>query len=181
MKKFLFPKIFVVFLTLFGFSRGVSAQDEAFNKGDMIINVGVGLGTYISDKGLSMTVPPISASFEYSVVDLFDGRGGIGFGGYACYLLRKSSDLNMNVGDFIIGPRGLFHYQFVDHLDTYAGFLIGYDVVSFNKSENLNLSGSGFSPAFFVGARYYFTDHIAVWGELGYGVSPLQLGLAYKF
>jgi len=180
MKKFLFTKILMAGLTLIGFSWSASAQKGIFGKDDMAINVGVGLGTYISDKGFAMTIPPISASFEYGVVNLFDEKGSIGVGGYAGYLLRKSNDGDFNVGDFIIGPRGLFHYQFVDKLDTYAGLLIGYDVVSFSQKD-VSLSGSSFYSALFIGARYYFTDKIAVWGELGYGISPLQLGLAYKF
>ena len=183
MRKTLVTKFLVVFLTLCGFTWNASAQEEAFNKGDMVINAGVGLGSYISDKGFSMSVPPISASLEYGIVDLFDGRGGIGIGGYAGYLLRKSDikDIDdFNVGDFIIGPRGLFHYQFVEKLDTYAGLLIGYDIVSYSE-KGANLSGSGFYSAFFIGARYYVTDNFGVFGELGYGISPLQLGLTYKF
>jgi len=177
MKNNIFIKSLIFFL-LTGFSWNVFAQDEAFNKDDMIINAGVGLGTYISDKGLSMTVPPISASFEYGIVDLFGGRGGIGVGGYAAYLLRKSNDGNYNVGNFIIGPRGLFHYQFVEKLDTYAGVMFGYDVVS---SSHEVPSASGFSSTFFLGARYYLTSNIGFFGELGYGVSPLQLGFTFKF
>jgi len=183
MKKFLFIKILGAFIVLVGFGCNASAQSGIFSKDDMVINVGVGLGTYISDKGYSMTVPPISGSFEYGVVNLFDGQGAIGVGGYVSYLLRKSNgDTSFNVGDFVIGPRGLFHYQFVDKLDTYAGLMIGYDIVSFSHTDdNYPLSGSGFYSTFFIGARYYFTSNIAVFGELGYGVSPLQLGLSYKF
>jgi len=183
MKKFLFTKILGVFFVLVGFTWNISAQSGIFTKGDMAVNAGVGLGSYISDKGFAMTVPPISASFEYCVADLFDEKGAIGVGGYAGYLLRKSNgNISFNVGDFIIGPRGLFHYQFVDKLDTYAGLLIGYDVVSFSKTdETYPLTGSGFYSAFFIGARYYITKNIGVFGELGYGVSPLQLGLCCKF
>ena len=171
--------ILAVFL-LTGFSWNVFAQDGIFSKGDQVVNVGIGLGTYISDKGYSMTIPPISASYEVGVVNLFDGRGGIGVGGYAAYLLRKSSADDYNVGDFVIGPRGLFHYQFVDNLDTYAGVMLGYDVVSYSN-KNADLGGSDFYTTFFVGARYYFTSNVAVFGELGYGVSPLQLGFTFKF
>jgi len=197
MKKFLFPKIFVVFFSLFGFSLGVSAQIDAFNNGDMIINVGVGIGTYINhnlklssgdvlfnEYNYSMTIPPITGSFEYGVLDLFDGKGGVGIGGYLAYILFKGRDRNhtvndFNLGDFIIGPRGLFHYQFVDKLDTYAGVMVGYDIVSYSQAGAAE--GSKFCSAFFVGARYYITNNIGVFGELGYGVSPLQLGLCYKF
>jgi len=183
MKKFLFSKLLAAFLILFGLNCGVSAQTSVFTKGDMVVNAGIGIGTYINDKGFSMTIPPISASFEYGIVSLFDGDGAIGVGGYAGYLLRSrnvAGEDKYNVGNFVIGPRGLFHYQFVDKLDTYAGLMIGYDVVSFSQKD-VPLSGSGFSSAFFVGARYYLIDNFAVWGELGYGISPLQLGIAYKF
>jgi len=183
MKTFLFSKVLVVFLVLSGFSWTASAQNEAFNKGNTVINVGVGLGSYISHSGFSMTIPPISASLEYGVVDLFDGQGGIGVGGYAGYALFKGKDKGVNdfnVGHFVIGPRGLFHYQFVDKLDTYAGVLLGYDIVSFSQ-KSASVSGSRFYTAFFIGGRYYFTPNIGVFGELGYGVSPLQIGITYKF
>jgi len=181
MKKFLFRKILVVFLTLVGFSWGASAQTDAFNKGDMIINAGVGIGRYISYPLFSNKILPISGSFEYSVTDLFDGKGGIGIGGYVAYTsFGDKEGLNVTVSDLIIGPRGIFHYQFIENLDTYAGFMVGYDVKSFPKS-NYNLPGSELYTTFFIGARLYITKNIGVFGELGYGVSPLQLGLCYKF
>jgi len=190
MKKFLFSKILVVFLTLFGFNLGVSAQTGVFNKGDMAINAGVGIGAYINhnnpDYTFSMTIPPITGSFEYGILDqLIDGQASIGIGGYAGYILFRGNSRSpnngngFNVGDFVIGPRGLFHYQFVDKLDTYAGFMLGYDIVSFSQPNGS--SGSKFCPAIFIGARYYIIDNIGFFGELGYGVSPLQLGLCYKF
>ena len=33
----------------------------------------------------------------------------------------------------------------------------------------------------FVGARYFFAKNLGGFAELGYGVSYLNLGLAYKF
>jgi len=189
MKKFLIPKILVIFLTLFGFSLNASAQTGIFKEGDMAINAGVGIGTYISHETnmntFSMTIPPITGSFEYCILDqLIDGEGSLGIGGYAGYILFRGKDKftggnGFNVGDFVIGPRGLFHYQFIDNLDTYAGIMLGYDIVSFSQPNGT--AGSKFCPAFFVGARYYFTESFGVFSELGYGVSPLQLGFTYKF
>jgi len=181
MKKFLFAKILVVFLTLFCFNWDISAQDDAFNKGDKVAQAGIGLGSYISWSGYSSTVPPIAASFEYGIVDLFDGKGAVGVGGYLAYTsFGYKGDFNWTISDLIIGPRGLFHYQFVDKLDTYAGLMLGYDIVSYGQKDS-NLSGSGFISSWFVGARYYFANNIAVYGELGYGIAPLELGISYKF
>jgi len=189
MKKFLFSKILVAFLTLLGFNCGVSAQTGIFMEGDMVINAGVGIGTYINHdtnmNTFSMTIPPISGSFEYCILDrLIDGEGSVGIGGYLSYILFRGKDKitggnGFNVGDLVIGPRGLFHYQFIDNLDTYAGVMVGYDIVSFSQPNGT--AGSKFCPAFFVGARYYFTNNFGVFGELGYGVSLLQLGFTYKF
>jgi len=181
MKRILLTKVLVVFFVLFGFSWGASAQDEAFNKGDKVVHVGIGLGNFISYSGYSIKVPPISGSFEYGILDLFDGRGAVGVGGYLGYTsFGNKVNSKWTVSDLIIGPRGTFHYQFVDKLDTYAGLMVGYDIVSYSHTDS-DLSGSGFYPTFFAGARYYLIDNFAVWGEVGYGVSPLQLGVAYKF
>ena len=184
MRKFLFVKVFVVLLALFGFSRVASAQEEAFNKGDMIINVGIGVGNYITHKGYSNNILPILGSFEYAVVDLFDGKGGIGVGGYVAYTsfegIGEKKINDWNASNLIIGPRGLFHYQFIEKLDTYAGVMFGYDICSY-KQLDPDLPGSVFRSGFFVGARYYITDNIGVFAELGYNVAPLELGVCYKF
>jgi len=181
MKKFLFVKVFVVLLALFGFNRSASAQEEAFNKGDMMINAGVGLGNYISYEHFSNKILPILGSFEYAVVDLFDGKGGIGVGGYIGFTsFGDNEGKSVTVSDLVIGPRGLFHYQFIEKLDTYGGLMMGWDIKNYPQSD-YNLPGSEFSYSFFVGARYYITDNIGVFGELGYNIAPLEIGVCFKF
>ena len=198
MKKVLFPKFLAVVLVLFCVNSSAFAQGDVFGKGDMIINLGVGLGTFINHDNdveignitvneyrYSMSVPPITGSFEYGIVDLFDGAAGIGIGGYFGGVLFKGRDKKnptkkeFNLSDMIVGVRGLFHYQFIDNLDTYAGAMLGYDIVSF-KEQGAS-EGSKPCSAFFVGGRYYFTNNFGVFGELGYGISPLQVGFTYKF
>jgi hypothetical protein len=41
-------------------------------------------------------------------------------------------------------------------------------------------AGGGFTYNVFVGGRYYFTDNIGAFAELGYGISILNLGLCVK-
>jgi len=165
-------------MALLGFTWSASAQDEVFSRGDKVINAGVGLGTYISWTGYSTKIPPITGSIEFGVLDLFDGKGGIGAGGYLAFTAAGSK--NYTVSDLILGPRGLFHYQFIEKLDTYAGALLGYDIVSYGQSDP-NLTGSRFIFSTFIGARYYFTNNIAVYSELGYGIAPLEIGISFKF
>ena len=181
MKKFLFVKVFVVFLALFGFSYGVSAQDEAFSKGDKVVQLGIGIGSYIDWAGYSTKFPLISGSFEFGILDLLNDKAAIGVGGYLAYTsFGYKGDSNWSISDLIVGPRAAFHYQFMEKLDTYAGLMIGYDVVSYGQKD-ANLSGSGFTSSWYIGARYYFTSSIAIFGELGYGIAPLELGISYKF
>jgi len=182
MRKFLFPKVLMILLTLMGFTWSAFAQGEAFNAGDRVINAGVGVGNYISYHNGSNKLFPIAASFEYGVANLFDGIGAIGIGGYAAYTSFNYNDLgrNVTIGDFLVGPRAMFHYQFLVKLDTYVGAMVGYDVRSFPKL-NSSVPGSKFCYAYFLGVRYYVTNDFAFYGEVGYGVSPLQLGIAYKF
>jgi hypothetical protein len=58
--------------------------------------------------------------------------------------------------------------------------MFGYDVVSYSHSDN-DISGSGTASSFFAGARYHFLDNFAVFGEVGYGIAPLEVGVAFKF
>ncbi|GHT09523.1 hypothetical protein FACS189426_08220 [Bacteroidia bacterium] len=159
---------------------GIFAQ--VFSKGDKVVNLGVGIIPYVNYSGYSNKVLPISGSFEYGLFDnLFDEHSAIGVGGYIAYTSWESKGQNdWTVSDFILGARGAFHYQFVDKLDTYAGVMFGYDVVSYSEAHQ-DIAGSGVASSFFTGARYYFTDNLAAFGELGYGVAALQLGVSFKF
>jgi hypothetical protein len=180
MKKISSVKILFVLLFCLAFNLGTFAQE--FSKGDKVINLGVGLGTYLGYTGYSNKVMPISGSFEYGIVDhLFDEHSAIGIGGYIAYTSWENKIASKwTVSDFILGARGSFHYQFVDKLDTYAGVMLGYDVVSYSNSNN-DLAGSGVASSLFAGARYHFTDNLAVFGELGYGIAVLEFGIAFKF
>ena len=86
----------------------------------------------------------------------------------------------------VIGARGTFHYPLVDKLDTYTGLLIGYDISTAKEygtptGYDYNSSYGGFTYAWFVGARYYFSDAFAAFAELGVGVTIFNVGVALKF
>lgn len=169
----------------------VSAQD-VFKKGDMVLNVGIGLGnTLHTGSGYSTVIPPISGSFEYCIKDnLFDSKSSLGVGAYLGY---TSSEFKGNTGlgkykvkysDIALGVRGALHYQFIPKLDTYAGVTLGYDIVSTSstgKHTGYNISSSAVYFGGFLGARYYFKNNLAVMAELGYDVSVFNIGIAYKF
>lgn len=185
--------LFTVILA-FGF---LFANSQDLAKGDKILNLGLGIGTTLyTGSYYSGTIPPISASLEYIMNnDLFhDGKGALGIGGYLGYSAFKSKYRSRNdvygwkFSNILIGPRGYVHYKLLDKLDTYTGVLIGYWVSS-DKYYGLNAySGyvdnsnfGGLAWSWFLGGRYYFKDNLAGMLELGYGISYLNVGVAFKF
>jgi hypothetical protein len=194
MKNLRSVKILMIFSLCFGLSIGTFAQNNVFSKGDRVANLGIGIGSYLGGTGYSTKIPPISASIEYGVKDdLFDENSSLGIGGYIAYTSNQqeytlaNQTYGWDYSHFILGARGIVHYQWVEKLDTYGGLMLGYNVASsssFGTNVANGVSASsvgGFAFSLFVGARYYFSDNIAAFGELGYGIAALQLGVALKF
>jgi len=174
MKNNLFIKVSVMFLFCAMFSVAVNAQNT-FNKGDKVFQAGIGLGsTYYYSSMI-----PLSASFELGIKDnLFDDKSSIGVGGYFGFASGKGLTLLCPV------VRGLFHYQLVDKLDTYAGLGLGLRLWSWKDSYYGyygKASGSDLIIPFIAGARYYFSDNIAGFAELGYEIAYLTVGVSFKF
>jgi hypothetical protein len=180
----------VVFCLLAIFSA--NAQTSTFDKGNHVANLGIGLGNALyTGGGYTSAIPPISLSYEVGIKDGIFDKGVLGVGGYLGYTSAKYSwgyigyNYEWKYTNIIIGVRGLLHYPLVEKLDTYAGLMLGYDLVS--VSEPSGYSGTGYSalgshiilPGF-VGARYYFSDKFAGFAELGWGIAYLTLGVSLK-
>lgn len=183
-------KIFL-FATLFAFGfLAVNAQTSTFQKGDKVLNLGIGVGgSYYSGWSGSSHTPLLNAAFDVSVLDGVLDKGSIGVGGYFGYQTAKydNGGYGWKLTNMLIGPRGTFHYPLVDKLDTYAGLLLGYHIVTWKYTGNwggLNQNTTGNAVYFsgFVGARYYFSDNFGAYIELGSGSLGLaNLGVSLKF
>lgn len=181
MKKKILPVLLAIL-----FAVAAEAQNTTFTEGDKVLNVGLGIGsTLYTGSAYGSSIPPLSASLEFNVVDeVFDENSSIGVGGYLGY-----AGYNYNFGgadygfnNIILGGRGALHYQFIDKLDTYAGLLLGYRVVNWNSNDQFGSAASGgFISSFFIGGRYYFNENIAGMLELGYGIAYLNIGVAFRF
>jgi hypothetical protein len=160
---------------------------QTFNKGNGVLNLEIGFGnSYYTFTGLSTTIPPLSASYEVGIVDNVIDKGVIGIGGFIGLSEYSESyfDGSWKSTHFVIGPRGVFHYPLVDKLDTYVGLMLVYDNESVSASGTGGL-GFGASASTvrlpgFVGARYYFTDKIAIVGELNWSIAYFNIGVAFK-
>ena len=177
MKK-LFASVLMCALFIFSFS---TAQAQ-YEKGQIDVNLGVGLLPTFFGSGVESTLPPIGLSVDYGVTD------NISVGGYAAYASANfgsgfGSDWKYNYT--IIGVRGAYHFNVNnDRFDPYGGALLGYNIISVDYGDSGITSGGAASAAafsVFLGGRYRFTDNIGAFAELGYGISILQLGLNLKF
>ena len=200
MKKILISTLILVFAFSFTNAQESTSSndlDPIFSEGDKVINLGIGLGsTLYTGNGFSTTIPPISASFEYGILNDILEKGSVGVGGYIGYTASKYEttyydwmsgnyvDYGWEYGNLIIGARGSFHYPLVDKLDTYAGMMLGYNVVSINEIGDVSFgsstAGSGLAWSMYIGGRYWFNPKIAAMAELGYGIAYLNLGVAFK-
>lgn len=176
--KLLIAALFIVSSLI---SASVYAQDNSV-KGKKFLNAGVGLGTF----GLSGTGGlPITASFEQGVTD--EISAGV-FGG----MVRTNFSSFYKYRYYIIGARGSYHFNELlkvanPKLDVYGGaslFYRGYSLkYEYHDDENnkVKTSGGTIGLALYAAARYLFTEKVGGYAELGYGISPLQLGVSLKF
>ncbi|MEO5584438.1 MAG: hypothetical protein ABIQ75_03200 [Flavobacteriales bacterium] len=168
-----------------------------FEKGDNVLGVGIGvLGGYnvgLSGSGVTQS-PAFSLHFDHAMGEL--GPGTWGLGGYVGFKTTSYKydyiyyNYDRRYTFLVFGARGTWHYNswHTDKLDTYAGVLLAFKSVSVKDNtdygaypNNYSYSGSGFGPGAFIGARYYFSDNIGAYAELGYGITVIQLGLTVKF
>jgi len=167
----------------------IHAQENYFLKGDQVINIGIGLGsTFYTGNYYKSTIPPVSVSFEKGILDEVLEKGVIGIGGYLGYSSFKYEymDWGWKYTNLIIGARGTFHYPLLDKFDTYTGIMIGFNIVSAKEfgttipGYDYNSTGSDLLWSWYAGGRYYFQDKFAIMGEIGYGITYLNLGIALK-
>ena len=189
MKKFARLSVLVVAMAIIVPQVAVKAQ--AFKNGDMVGNLGFGFGWYGYGYGTT-SLPAISLSVEKGIRDL-ENIGPLSIGGivgfkHASYAYATSYDWSWN--DIILAARGAIHYDLFkeEKVDTYGGVALGVRIQSFtdyiyNGSQYIKGSTSTTHALFalYLGGRYYFTDKLAGFGELGYGLGYLTIGLSYKF
>ena len=181
----------------------IFAGAQALEKGNSALNIGIGFGSGYGYGGASTVVPPVHVSYDYIITDEI-GPGRIGVGALVGYSSGKyefpsyfgSGKYGINTSSFVIGGRGTYHFNFIknDKLDLYAGVMLGYNVgsakyyfdSSISPATQSILSGAGVTYGGivfggFVGARYFFTEKIGAFVELGYSIAYFNLGLTAKF
>ena len=162
------------------FSVATKAQSV---KGNNYLNAGIGIGTY----GFSGTGGvPVTASYEHGFSDKISAGAFVGI------IQRKYTD-DFKYKYTVIGIRGSYHFNELlnvanEKLDVYGGVSLsrrGYTLkYDWNDGEHTYTEKAKASDVVFgihAGGRYQFSSNVGVFAELGYGISPLQLGVTFKF
>lgn len=167
-----------------------NAQNNAFGKGDFGLNLNYGIGAFTDgsfggdDLSGSIFQNSLGASIEYGIMEgIIKGKGTIAVGGQFGY--GFNTDNNVDYTRIRIATRGVFHYQFVPQLDTYAGVTCG--IVDINKIKVDYISESYSHtrfvyPCLFAGARYMFSNNFGINSEVSWDEFAFcSFGVSFKF
>lgn len=190
MKKTIFFTL--IFASFFLMNQNIQAQ--AFQKGNLNFDLGIGFGIYgtsqtqtfkvsvagapiIDDKqdttdgAASMIIP---LSFEYGLTD----KVGLGVDlTYSNYFISDSDNVNTeSVKAFDVGAKFNYHLLNSDKNDLMIGIGIGYSNMSWkfiptdvtNPFESESAGGSGVYWTIGVTDRIFFTDNIGILFNLNY-------------
>jgi hypothetical protein len=196
-----------------GSSSGGSG-DGAWSQGQNVINVGIGFGSTLGSvygSGYTGSVSPaFEASFEHALSDHWGIGLNIGYqsatatttgtGYYYTFPYNSYSytdEYKFSLLQFV--ARGAYHFTAGAKFDPYVGLMLGYCTISSSYSTTDPNGGSasaasltGAEFGLYLGARYWFSDHIGAWLELQYGDASFDgvsinasnignLGVSFKF
>lgn len=162
------------------FSVTFASAQARYDKGDVLLNAGIGLGYYYAG-GV-----PLLVSAEFAVSDVFSVGPYLGYTSYS-HRYYFGTNYNYKYSFFDLGVRGSYHFSELfeirnEKVDVYGGAFLGFVMSSYsgNGYGDYDPYDGGLRLGIHFGARYFFSDKVAGYGELGYGIAPLSLGLTFK-
>ena len=170
-------KIHFSILLVLGLLAGTQSFAQlAIDKGTKFINVGIGVGGYASAGGIALGV-----SGDFGVAPNITVGGQVAYRSFS--YLGNTDKINY----LYFAARGSYHFNEIlnlstDKADLYAGIGLGYESVSYSSSYGTGFStfGSGIFVPVHLGGRYFFSDKVGGFAELGSGIAPLMLGITFK-
>lgn len=173
------------------FALDWTAYPDSIKAGNIIINAGIGLGTPLYG---DMVIPPISVSADYALP-----LGGLPFtlgllGGFTTSEYKWDHPAGYGYTDSYTGIAiaGRFGYHpnlGVKNLDVYADIALGYYGYPAKAEYYGTWPGAKSDPGdysrfywgFNLGARYFFTNTVGAFLELGYSaLSFVTAGVSFK-
>jgi len=201
MKKLSLAVLTVVFTVLCAFKMNA----QAFEQGRSYVNVGYGYAIFqpttiinaFDNESSSSNIGPVRFAYEYGLSE------NVGVGFTVGYINSKVGFEDENFGgtdpstftyDYTFTKlttnlRFNFHFGEHDKLDPYIGVGAGYKISNLTLETNDEFFddadggriGVPISFESVFGIRYFFTDNIGAYGEVGIGNGAIHGGLIAKF
>jgi hypothetical protein len=177
-----------LFIVAAFFVAAFQLQGQTFENGGKYVHAGVGFGSGYIYTGSRIGVPPIHVSYEQGINDRFGVGGLIGFTSSRYESMLINDKYTWRFSYLVLGARGAYHFTEIDQADVYAGAMLGYNIASSRfESTNAGLNSSLNDPKIgglvygaYVGARYELNNDLTLFGELGYSIAYLNLGVCFK-
>ena len=159
----------MVFLFSVVLASHASAQEYGYNKGDKLVNVGIGVKSYYSG-GI-----PLSISYEQGITDQISVGAGVD------YLSDKykAGFVSYKFIALYFGARASYHVNELlninnEKIDLYAGATAGYRTFTWKNSYSNGTLGDSYGNGFFfggyIGAKYFLPPALGPlpsWGQVG--------------
>jgi Outer membrane protein beta-barrel domain len=176
-------------------AMSLAAQRAPYETGTTLVHAGLGFFSTIYTTSHS---PSYNIGFERGITKIGPGTIGIGAVGnfqtssFNYYNISSTTDyLNYDMKSYTFDVRGTYHPSFFPSkiIDVYGGFALGFNIINknvtpigFPTNTNIDLGPkSDLHFALLAGFRVYIKPKIGLFGEAGYDISPIKLGLVAKF
>jgi hypothetical protein len=143
------------------------------------------IGAVVGIGGLNGASLSLGGRFEHAFMALPDlGNGTLGIMVSADYY--SFSYLSYYSYKYIpIGVTANYHFKLEStKFDPFVGLGLGYNIVSVSCGGVVGGCGNYYSSAIYfigrLGARYFFSDNMALYADVGAGAATLNAGLMFK-
>lgn len=201
---------FTLLIISFSYLLPAQSGEKCFNENTKIINLGVGFGGisyYKTYRGTGYSygrTPAFSLTYEQALKKKL-GIGYLGVGAYLGYQREHYGYDNWYYNGsnyyyehrwnhFMVAARAAYHFDVLNskNAEVYVGAIAGLRFQTYTYEtnhpdtyyQNQYRYNTNFAyPAYslFAGARWYFVRNVALFGELGYGISYATGGVSFKF
>jgi hypothetical protein len=179
-------KLILLLLVVVAGQMNMTAQ--TFENGASYFHAGIGILSPYTYSGAKMGIPPVHVSFEKGVTE------NIGVGALVGYTSAKyessflTDSYSWNFSYALIGARGAYHFTNFDKADLYLGGMLGYNIAKAKfESTDPDLAQYVTEPKVggvvfggFLGARKSVTDNLTLFGEVGYNIAWLSVGVCFN-
>lgn len=154
----------------------------AYAPGRVIASASLGFG--VSGFYGDAQSPLVAVNGEYGLNDVISLGGTLGRSSSSQHYGYFGDAWDISWSYTVLAVRGSYHLaEMIDNekIDIYGGLSLGYNNVSVKSGRYDVVSGSYVLYGLYAGGRYFFTDRVGAFAELGLGLGNLALGVSTRF